>query len=99
MGKVNGLFDASPALKESANCGLLAALAYYQLARPASVASFVRWVLDNHLHLIEDSSSPDFIAIFDKVLESRKRTIFVSMPFGKLKPTIIMRSSNALQKG
>ncbi len=54
--------------------------------RHVHVASFVRWVLDNHLHLIEDSSSPDFIAIFDKVLESRKRTIFVSMPFGKLKP-------------
>jgi hypothetical protein len=28
----------------------------------------------------------DLIAIFNKVLESRKRTIFVSMPFGKPKP-------------
>lgn len=83
FGKVNSLFNASDALKKSTNRGLLAALAYYQLARPASVASFVRWVLDNHLHLIEDSSAPDLIAIFDKVLESRKRTIFVSMPIGK----------------
>ncbi len=40
----------------------------------------------NHLHLIEESSSADLIAIFDKVLASRKRTVFVSMPFGKEKP-------------
>jgi hypothetical protein len=83
---VNGLFDAHPALKESKNQGLLAALVYYELKKGAPVASFVRWVLDNHLHLIEKSSSADLIAIFDKVLTSRKRTIFVSMPFGKTKP-------------
>jgi hypothetical protein len=68
LGQVNGLFDTSPALKESTNCGLLAVLAYYQLARPAKVPSFVRWVLANHLHLIQNSSAPDLIAIFDKVL-------------------------------
>ena len=84
--KVNGLFDAHPALKDSKNRGLLAALVYYELKKGAPVASFVRWVLDNHLHLIEESSSSDLIAIFDKVLASRKRTVFVSMPFGKAKP-------------
>jgi hypothetical protein len=81
--KVNSLFDNFPALKESTNQGLLAALAYYQVAQHAQVPSFVRWVLANHLHLIKDSSTPDLIAIYDKVLESRKRTIFVSMPLGK----------------
>jgi hypothetical protein len=84
--KVNGLFAESPALKESKNRGLLAALIYYEVKNDKTVASFVRWVLDNHLHLIEDSSAADMIAIFDKVLASRKRTIFVSMPFGKAKP-------------
>lgn len=48
--------------------------------------SFVRWILANHLHHIKVSSTPDLIAIFDKVQESRNRTIFVSMPFGKSKP-------------
>jgi len=86
LAKVNGLFDASPALKESKDSGLLAALVYYELKKDTPVASFVRWVLDNHLHLIEDSGAADLIAIFDKVLVSRKRTIFVSMPFGKPKP-------------
>lgn len=45
----------------------------------------MNWVLNNHLHLIEKTSSADLIAIFDQVLASRKRTIFVSMPFGKPK--------------
>ena len=82
---VNSLFDASPALKESRNQGLLAALVYYKLKNGTPVASFIQWVLKNHLHLIENSSSGDLIAIFDKVMESRKRTIFVSMPFNKPK--------------
>lgn len=80
--KVNALFDAHPALKDSKNRGLLAALVYYELKRNGPIAAFVRWVLSNHLHLIEHSSSTDLIQIFDKVLESRKRTIFVSMEFG-----------------
>ena len=50
---------------------------------PQSVASFVRWVLENHLHLIKDTHTADFIQIFDKVLLSRNRTVFVSMPYGK----------------
>lgn len=83
LGKVNSLFDSSPALKASKNLGLLAALIYYELNPRVPVSPFVRWVLENHLHLIANSHAPDLIAIFDKVLESRKRTIFVSMPFGK----------------
>jgi len=86
LGKVNALFDISTALKDSRNRGLLAALVYYELKKDVPVTSFVRWVIENHLHLIEDSGASDFIAIFDKVLASRKRTIFVSMPFGKTKP-------------
>lgn len=86
LGKVNSLFASSPMLKESANRGLLAALVYFELKKDTPVNSFVNWVLNNHLHLIEESGFADLIAIFDKVLESRKRTIFVSMPFGKTKP-------------
>lgn len=86
LGRVNGLFDTWPALKESKNRGLLAALVYYELKKDTPVESFVHWVLENHLQLIEESGTSDLIAIFDKVLTSRKRTIFVSMPFGKTKP-------------
>jgi hypothetical protein len=85
LGKVNALLDASPALKQSTNRGLLASLTYYQLAEPGTLRPFVRWILTNNLHLIEQSSCADLIAVFDKVLESRRHTIFVSMPFGQAK--------------
>ena len=83
LGKTDGLFDRYPPLKESKNIGLLAALTYYQMQPQSMVDSFIRWVLENHLHLIVESNTSDLIQIFDKVLESRKRTIFVSMPFGE----------------
>jgi len=83
LGNVNALLDSYPALKESTNRGLLAALIYYQLKPSVPTISFLHWVLDNHLHFIKDSNSADLISIFDKVLESRKRTVFVSMAFKK----------------
>lgn len=62
----------------------------------------MRWVLANHLYLIENSSAPDLISIFDKVLESRKHTIFVSMPVGKPKSddhfAIIQRVANEVSE-
>lgn len=81
--QVNGLIETHPALKESKNAGLLTALVYFQIETRVPVISFVRWVVANHLHEIEDSNPNDLVAIFEKMLLSRKRTIFVSMPFGK----------------
>lgn len=81
--QVNGLLENQPALKESKNPGLLIALIYFQLETKVPVISFVRWVEVNHLHEIEESNPNDLIAIFEKILLSRERTIFVSMPFGK----------------
>ena len=83
LSEVNALFASHSSLCESKNCGLLSALVWYQLHRPSAIPSFIRWVLDNHLHHIEYSNGVDLVQIFDKVLASRKRTIFVSMPFSK----------------
>jgi hypothetical protein len=85
ISEVNAVFQNHPALRDSTNRGLLAALTYYQLKSTRTVSSFVRWIIDNNIYLIADSSTPDLISIYDKILESRKRTIFVSMPFGKTK--------------
>lgn len=81
--RTNTLFDTYPVLKESTNQGLLASLVYYELKAAVPTLSFVRWIIDNHLHAIRDSNSADLIKIFDKVLESRIRTIFVSMALNK----------------
>lgn len=83
LGQVNGLFEAHPALKGTTNPGILTALVYFQLESHVPVVAFVRWVLANHLHEIAESNPADLVAIFEKILLSQKRTIFVSMPFGK----------------
>lgn len=83
LGHINSLFEAHPALKGATNPGLLTALVYFQLEPRVPVVAFVRWVLANHLHEIDESNPADLVAIFEKILLSRKRTIFVSMPFGK----------------
>ncbi|RYZ81443.1 MAG: hypothetical protein EOP04_23970 [Proteobacteria bacterium] len=81
--RANTCLNEYAPLRESKNPGLLAALIYYELQPRPVTKSFVRWVLQNHLHRIVKSGAADLIEIFDKVLESRRRTIFVSMPFGR----------------
>jgi hypothetical protein len=81
--RVNALFESHPSLKESTNIGLLATLVYYELKPSFPIPSFIRWVLDNNIHMIKELNSADLIEIFDRILESRKRTIFVSMRFNK----------------
>ncbi len=81
--KINHLLDARPILRESSNPGMLAALIYFSLTKNTPISSFSRWIEENHLQHIEKSDGTDFIEIFKRILESRKRTIFVSMPYGK----------------
>lgn len=80
---VNGLHENFPPLRESKNFGLLVACAYFHLDHKVPLTSFVRWVVANHLHEIAESSPADLVAIFQKIIATRHRTIFVSMPFGK----------------
>ncbi len=83
LSQINALFENHAALKDSKNPGLLTALVYFQLKPKIPVISFVRWIVANHLHEIAESSPADLVLIFEKILLSRKRTIFVAMPFGK----------------
>jgi hypothetical protein len=82
MQRAHTLFESSPALQTATNPGLLGALVHYELKRAPKADVFVRWVLANHLHKIERSAAAELIKIFDQVLLSRGRKVFVSMPFG-----------------
>jgi len=77
------LFEQHSALRASKNFGLLVACVYFDLDRKVPILAFVRWVLANHLHEIAESNPSDLVVIFQKIMLTRKRTIFVSMPFGK----------------
>jgi hypothetical protein len=76
------LFEQHSDLQESKNFGLLVACVYFQLDRKVPIQAFVRWVIANHLHEIAESHPGDLVAIFQKIMGTRRRTIFVSMPFG-----------------
>lgn len=80
---INTLYSKYQQLSGSKNRGLLGAFVYYQLQPEKLVNSFAEWVIDNHIHTIEKSHSKDLVKVFDSILESRKRTIFVAMPFEK----------------
>ncbi len=79
----HSLFDLHPDLRESKNFGLLVACVYFHLDRKVPILAFVRWVIANHLHEIGESNPGDLVAIFQKIMQTRRRTIFVSMPFDK----------------
>lgn len=83
MQRAHSLFESHPLLQQSTNPGLLGALLHYELKGATKAVVFVRWLLANHLHKVERSHAEELIKIFDQVLLSRGRKIFVSMPYGK----------------
>ncbi len=44
---------------------------------------FINWIKNNNLNEIKEVEAYDIVKIFEKVLDSKSRQIFVSMPFGK----------------
>ncbi len=80
---LQSLFEQHPDLRESKNFGLLVACVCFDLDHKVPIQAFVRWVIANHVHEIGESHPGDLVAIFQKIMETRNRTIFVSMPFGK----------------
>lgn len=82
---VNALYSKSSNLKNSKNDGLLAAFLYFQLRQDNDVVipSFYQWVSSNHITEIDYLNPKDLTNVFDKIIRSKSRKIFVSMPFGK----------------
>lgn len=80
----HSLFEQHPDLRVTKNFGLMVACVYFHLDRKVPILAFVRWVIANHLHEIGESHPDDLVAIFQKIMQTRHRTIFVSMPFGKV---------------
>jgi len=80
LAEVNTLYGSYPVLVENKNIGLLGAFIYYQLWPERLVKSFAQWVIDNHIYTIEKSSAKDIVDVFNSIISSRNRTIFVSLP-------------------
>lgn len=85
LSEVNSLYSKSIGLKNSGNDGLLATFMFYQLRKDndAIIPSFYQWVLSNHIAEIEYLHPHDLAKVFNKIISSKNRKIFVSMPVGK----------------
>lgn len=85
LSDVNALYAKNTALKNSKNDGLLAGFLYFQLRTDNDVIipSFYQWVINNHITEIDYLNPKDLTKVFDKIIKSKNRKIFVSMPFGK----------------
>ena len=80
---VNGIY-ADPRLQRSHAQGLFAAFLFWQLhpsAKAGQMSQFTSWVLRNHQYELRSINAADLIKIFDKIAESRRRQIFISMWF------------------
>lgn len=83
---INSLYGKDNLSIQSNSIGLLGAFLYFKIKTDQTLLpSFNNWVSSNHISLINEMNSESFIKIFEKIIESRKRKIFVSMPFGKPK--------------
>jgi hypothetical protein len=80
---VNDVY-ADERLQRSHAQGLFAAFLFWQLhptAKAGQISQFTNWVLRTHQYELRSINAADLIKIFEKIAESRKRQIFVSMWF------------------
>jgi hypothetical protein len=81
LSDINTIYREHSRLQNRQNVGLLTAFVYYSLLDTRKLKSFTTWVVKNHIYAIEQSNAAELIKVFDKVLESRHRTVFISMQF------------------
>lgn len=82
-------------IENAGNLSLLAALVYYKLTCQTKFNSFVRWVEKNGINRIKvndilpSHNATSLIELFERIFETRKREIFISMQFGDSQSELI----------
>jgi len=77
---INGSY-ADERLQRSIALGLFSAFLFFALQEGNRYRQFETWVLKNHQYELQAINASDLIRIFEKISESRRRQIFVSMQF------------------
>lgn len=72
---------ADERMQRSTSCGLFSAFLFFALQDNPRYRQFGAWVLKNHQYELQHINASDLIRIFEKIAESRRRQIFVSMQF------------------
>lgn len=68
-------------LQRSNSLGLFSAFLFFAIQGGARYRQLENWVKKNHQYELQTINASDLIRIFEKVAESRRRQIFVSMQF------------------
>lgn len=84
LDEVNSFFSSNPSLQQIKHSGFLIAFLYFQLKKeqPSRLASFINWFLKNHLFEINQIDASSIISIYNKISDTKRKEIFVSMQFG-----------------
>ena len=86
LAAVDDIYKTDSNLKNNTNSRILEAFIFYQIKDENLSNSFKNWIIENHIYAIKEPEllkhdTNEFVAVFDKVMESRNRTIFISMQF------------------
>lgn len=72
---------ADERLQRSNSLGLFSAFLFFAIQAGPRYRQLEMWVLKNHQYELQNINASDLIRIFEKIAESRRRQIFVSMQF------------------
>lgn len=80
---VNSIYNAHDVLQNCYSPALFTAFVYYELNRASGDfrKSFKTWVLSNHIYTIDNIPADDLIKVYDTILSSKSRNVFLSMQF------------------
>lgn len=83
---VDALYGTNPILKSNKNIGLLVSFMYFAITKKKfELDWFLNWIIQNRIYELKYLSSTELVNIFEKIIETKDRTIFVSMQFGNKK--------------
>jgi hypothetical protein len=78
----NALYETNPQLKESRSPGLLLTFLFFAVEKEIFYLNWLlEWVIENRIYELTEIQANELIQIFEKIIVSRERTIFLSMPF------------------
>ncbi len=83
LSQINNVYN-DVNLRNSKSIGLMGAFVYFYFKKKKKkkmLNSFKDWIIENGIYLINELDIDSIIKIYDKILSSKRRTIFVSMPF------------------
>lgn len=81
INNINSRIESKASLFENSSYSILIALIYFYINWEFKLNIFYNWIINNHIYSLEKINHYDLIEIFKKVMDSKKKEIFLSMPF------------------